>query len=48
MCGLYLDQRLLALADDPLRATTLAVVGTNVALTKMQLTKLVMVAVRDL
>src|SRR2546428_9653816 len=32
------------LADDPLRATTLAVVGTNVALTKTQLTKLAMMA----
>lgn len=32
------------LADDPLRATTLAVVATNVALTKTQLTKLAMVA----
>jgi L-aminopeptidase/D-esterase-like protein len=33
-----------ALADDPLRATLLAVVGTNVALTKVQLTKLAMMA----
>jgi L-aminopeptidase/D-esterase-like protein len=32
------------LADDPLRATMLAVVGTNVALTKTQLTKLAMMA----
>lgn len=32
------------LADDPLRATTLAVVATNVALTKTQLTKLAMMA----
>ncbi len=32
------------LADDPLRATTLAVVATNIALTKTQLTKLAMVA----
>ena len=33
-----------ALADDPLRATTLGVVATNAALTKTQLTKLAMVA----
>jgi L-aminopeptidase/D-esterase-like protein len=33
-----------SLADHPLRATTLAVVGTNVALTKTQLTKLAMMA----
>ena len=32
------------IADDPLRATTLAAVGTNVALTKTQLTKLAMMA----
>jgi L-aminopeptidase/D-esterase-like protein len=32
------------LAEDPLRATTLAVVATNVALTKTQLTKLAMMA----
>ena len=32
------------LADDPLRATLLAVIGTNVALTKLQLTKLAMMA----
>jgi L-aminopeptidase/D-esterase-like protein len=32
------------LADDPLRATTLSVIATNVALTKTQLTKLAMVA----
>ena len=32
------------LADSPLRATLLAVVGTNVALTKTQLTKLAMMA----
>ncbi|PYQ91594.1 MAG: peptidase S58 [Acidobacteria bacterium] len=32
------------LADDPLRATLLAVVGTNVTLTKLQLTKLAMMA----
>ena len=32
------------LADQPLRATTLAVVATNVALTKTQLTKLAMMA----
>jgi L-aminopeptidase/D-esterase-like protein len=32
------------LADEPLRATTLAVVATNVALTKTQLTKLAMMA----
>ena len=32
------------IADDPLRATTLAVVATNMALTKTQLTKLAMVA----
>ena len=32
------------LADEPLRATTLSVVATNVALTKTQLTKLAMVA----
>jgi L-aminopeptidase/D-esterase-like protein len=32
----------LPLADDPLRATTLAVVATNVSLTKTQLTKLAM------
>jgi L-aminopeptidase/D-esterase-like protein len=32
------------IADDPLRATTLAVVGTNVALSKTQLTKLAMMA----
>ena len=32
------------LADDPLRATLLAVVGTNVTLTKIQLTKLAMMA----
>jgi len=32
------------LADDPLRATTLGVVATNVALTKTQLTKLAMMA----
>ncbi len=32
------------LADDPLRATTLAVVATNVTLTKTQLTKLAMMA----
>ena len=32
------------LADEPLRATTLAVVGTNVALTKTELTKLAMMA----
>jgi L-aminopeptidase/D-esterase-like protein len=31
-------------ADDPLRATTLVVVATNVALTKVQLTKLAMMA----
>jgi len=33
-----------ALRDDPLRATTLAVVATNVALTKTQLTKVAMMA----
>ena len=33
-----------SLADSPLRATTLAVVATNVALTKTQLTKLAMMA----
>jgi L-aminopeptidase/D-esterase-like protein len=33
-----------AIADAPLRATMLAVVGTNVALTKTQLTKLAMMA----
>lgn len=33
-----------ALSDEPLRATTLAVVGTNVALSKTQLTKLAMMA----
>jgi L-aminopeptidase/D-esterase-like protein len=32
------------LGDNPLRATTLAVVGTNVSLTKTQLTKLAMMA----
>jgi len=32
------------LADDPMRATLLAVVGTNVTLTKLQLTKLAMMA----
>jgi L-aminopeptidase/D-esterase-like protein len=32
------------LADDPLRATLLAIVGTNVTLTKTQLTKLAMMA----
>jgi L-aminopeptidase/D-esterase-like protein len=32
------------IADNPLRATTLAAVGTNVALTKTQLTKLAMMA----
>jgi L-aminopeptidase/D-esterase-like protein len=32
------------LADDPLRATLLVVVGTNVTLTKIQLTKLAMMA----
>src|SRR5207249_1427211 len=32
------------LADDPLRATLLAVIGTNVTLTKVQLTKLAMMA----
>jgi len=32
------------IVDEPFRATTLAVVGTNVALTKTQLTKLAMVA----
>jgi len=32
------------LRDDPLRATTLAVVATNVALTKTQLTKVAMIA----
>jgi L-aminopeptidase/D-esterase-like protein len=32
------------LADQPFRATTLAVIGTNVALTKTQLTKLAMMA----
>src|SRR5204863_7014597 len=32
------------LADDPLRATLLAVVGTNVTLTNVQLTKLAMMA----
>jgi L-aminopeptidase/D-esterase-like protein len=32
------------IADDPLRATTLAMVGTNVTLTKTQLTKLAMMA----
>jgi L-aminopeptidase/D-esterase-like protein len=32
------------LADDPLRATLLAVVGTNATLTKVQLTKLAMMA----
>jgi L-aminopeptidase/D-esterase-like protein len=32
------------IADQPLRATTLAAVGTNVALTKVQLTKLAMMA----
>jgi L-aminopeptidase/D-esterase-like protein len=32
------------IADDALRATTLAVVGTNVTLTKTQLTKLAMMA----
>jgi L-aminopeptidase/D-esterase-like protein len=32
------------LADEPLRATTLAVVGTNVTLTKTELTKLAMMA----
>ena len=32
------------LADDPLRATLLALVGTNVTLTKVQLTKLAMMA----
>ncbi len=33
-----------ALRDDPLRATTLAVVATNIALTKTQLTKVAMMA----